>query len=62
MGMDLVPVYEEGAAEEPAGTVRISPAVENNLGVRSATVERRALRPTLRTVGYVRWDEDRLTH
>jgi len=62
MGMDLVPVYEEGAAEEPAGTVRISPAVENNLGVRTATVERRALRPTLRTVGYVRWDEDRLTH
>ncbi|MHA7815373.1 MAG: efflux RND transporter periplasmic adaptor subunit [Pseudohaliea sp.] len=62
MGMDLVPVYEESGSEGPAGTVRIAPAVENNLGVRTATVERRVLRPTLRTVGYVRWDEDRLTH
>jgi Cu(I)/Ag(I) efflux system membrane fusion protein len=66
MGMDLVPVYEEGQGEgagaDPAGTVRIAPAVENNLGVRTAVAERRVLRPTLRTVGYVRWDEDRLTH
>ena len=62
MGMDLVPVYEEGGGDDPPGTVRIEPAVENNLGVRTATVERRVLRPTLRTVGYVRWDEDRLTH
>jgi Cu(I)/Ag(I) efflux system membrane fusion protein len=62
MGMDLVPVYDASAGAEPAGTVRIAPAVENNLGVRTATVERRVLRPTLRTVGYVRWDEDRLTH
>ncbi|KGE02972.1 efflux RND transporter periplasmic adaptor subunit [Pseudohaliea rubra] len=66
MGMDLVPVYEEGAGDnptdDPAGTVRIESAVVNNLGVRSAPAERRTLRPTLRTVGYVRWDEDRLTH
>ena len=38
MGMDLVPVYEESGNENEEGTVTISAAVENNLGVRTAMV------------------------
>jgi len=53
MGMDLVPVY---AGDEPAdtSTVTISPAVENNIGVRTSLVERGAFLESLNTVGYVR--------
>lgn len=59
MGMDLVPVYEDGGS---AGEVSISPVVENNLGVRTAPVEMGPLHTAIRTVGYVRFDEDRLIH
>lgn len=59
MGMDLVPVYEEAIN---AGEVSISPVVENNLGVRTARVEMGPLHTAIRTVGYVRFDEDRLLH
>ena len=64
MGMDLVPVYPEdsGGITEGPGTIEISPEVVNNLGVRTARVERRALHTTIRTVGYVQYDEDRLIH
>jgi Cu(I)/Ag(I) efflux system membrane fusion protein len=56
MGMDYVPVYADAAGPE----VRISPAVINNLGVRTvaaviASPERRAA-----TVGYVTYDERRM--
>lgn len=61
MGMDLIPVYDEaGAAADAPGTVRISPDVVNNLGVRTAEVERGRLAGTVRTTGYVQYDEDRL--
>jgi Cu(I)/Ag(I) efflux system membrane fusion protein len=59
MGMDLVPVYEDGGS---AGEVSISPVVENNLGVRTARVEMGPLHTAIRTVGYVQFDEDRLIH
>lgn len=59
MGMDLVPVY---ASEQAAGIVEISPAVVNNLGVRTAVARREALPADIRTVGYVQYDEDRLIH
>jgi len=64
MGMDLRPVYAEdsGGITEGPGTIEISPEVVNNLGVRTARVERRALHTTIRTVGYVQYDEDRLIH
>ncbi len=64
MGMDLVPVYpgdEKGGNDSP-GTVRISPDVVNNLGVRTAEVKRDALNAEIDTVGYVQFDEDRLVH
>ncbi|PIQ43199.1 MAG: efflux transporter periplasmic adaptor subunit [Gammaproteobacteria bacterium CG11_big_fil_rev_8_21_14_0_20_46_22] len=57
MGMDLVPVYEEPSE---AGVVKISPTVENNLGVRTAVVEKRHFNQQIRTVGYVQPDENTL--
>ncbi|MBD3657173.1 MULTISPECIES: efflux RND transporter periplasmic adaptor subunit [Marinobacter] len=63
MGMDLVPVYKEGGSGEDApGTVRISPTVVNNLGVRTASVIQGRLPSTVRTVGYVQYNEDEMTH
>ncbi len=41
MGMKLVPVYPDAATSiEDKGSIRISPNVENNLGVRTATVQK----------------------
>ncbi|WP_346837535.1 efflux RND transporter periplasmic adaptor subunit [Microbulbifer sp. SAOS-129_SWC] len=61
MGMDLVPVYEEGkGAGDAPGTVRISPEVVNNLGVRTAAVELGRFDAEIRTVGYVQYDEKQL--
>jgi len=64
MGMDLIPVYEEEAGGEGAGpgTVKISPDVVNNLGVRTAIAERKQLHTTIKTVGFIQYDEDRLIH
>ena len=62
MGMDLVPVYAEDAADQSAGTITIDPAVVNNLGVRSAPVRLGAIEGEIRTVGYLKYDEDRLIH
>jgi RND family efflux transporter MFP subunit len=56
MGMDLVPVSEEGAA---AGQIVIDPVTAQNMGIRTATVERRDLRRTIRTVGLVTYEEPR---
>jgi Cu(I)/Ag(I) efflux system membrane fusion protein len=65
MGMDLIPVYEEDATSGPdegAGTIRISPEVVNNLGVRTASVAHSALSFEVSTVGYVQYDQDRIVH
>ncbi|MFK0569578.1 efflux RND transporter periplasmic adaptor subunit [Endozoicomonas sp.] len=61
MGMDLVPVYEEPSDKEQfPGTVSVSPAVENNLGVRTEPVSRQLLTPQVQTVGRVAYNEDSL--
>lgn len=63
MGMDLIPVYEEGgSAEDSPGTVRISPTVVNNLGVRTEPVVQGRLPNDISTVGYVHYNEDRMAH
>jgi Cu(I)/Ag(I) efflux system membrane fusion protein len=65
MGMDLVPVYPEKndkVVNEGPGTIRISPHVINNLGVRTAKVKLQALNTQISTVGYVAFDEDKLVH
>ncbi len=64
MGMDLIPVYEEDgqSSGEGPGTVSIAPHVVNSLGVRTAVVERKALTKSIKTVGYIQYDENRLVH
>jgi len=64
MGMDLIPVYEEDASGDSSGpgTIKISPDVVNNLGVRTAAAEQDVLNESIQTVGYVKYDEDRLIH
>jgi membrane fusion protein, copper/silver efflux system len=64
-GMDLVedaPARSggEGHAAHP-GEVRIDPTTVQNIGVKTATVERRTLSRTVRTVGRVDYDETGLT-
>lgn len=63
MGMDYTPVYADGqdqGADENA--VTIAPAVVNNMGVRTASVERLPLPRRIETVGYVGYDEERVQH
>jgi Cu(I)/Ag(I) efflux system membrane fusion protein len=64
MGMDLIPVYanQEADAEKDAAVVKISPAVVNNLGVRSVQVSRSDLRRRIETVGYIDYDEGKISH
>jgi len=49
MGMDLVPVYEDGGI---ANQIVIDPVTIQNMGVRTAPVERRNLSRTIRLVAY----------
>ena len=60
MGMDLVPVYE--SADGDASTVIISPVVVQNLGVRTTPAERTQLWRGIDTVGYVDYDESKVSH
>ncbi|MBV1883264.1 MAG: efflux RND transporter periplasmic adaptor subunit [Pseudomonadales bacterium] len=63
MGMDLVPVYADAdTLSDKPGTVKISPLVENNLGVRIKPVIKSPLTLTIATVGYVTFDEKTLSH
>jgi RND family efflux transporter MFP subunit len=62
MGMDYVPVYAD-AAEQAMGagaTVRIDPAVVQNMNVQSVRAERRDIRHEIRTVGYLEYDQERM--
>jgi Cu(I)/Ag(I) efflux system membrane fusion protein len=62
-GMDLVEVaHDEGADAGTLPEVRIAPEVIQNLGVRTANVERRTLWRRIDTVGYVEYDRDKLRH
>ncbi len=64
MGMDYIPVYEDGMSggQEGPPIVTIRPEVVNNLGVRTAGVERGTLAREIATVGYVSYDESRIGH
>jgi len=60
MGMDLIPVY--AGADEEGNDVRISPAVVQNLGVRTAAAEQGTLSRLVDTVGYIDYDESKVSH
>ena len=59
MGMDLIPVYDE---ESAGSEVIISPAVINNMGVRTAKVERNNLWRRIETVASVDYDGSMVSH
>lgn len=61
MGMDLVPVYADEKTDDE-GAIKISPVVENNLGVKTAIVKRKNLPRIISTVGYVTVDENNIEH
>ncbi len=58
-GMDLVPMELEA---ESGTVVKISPAVEHNLGIRTAKVIKDKLWRRIDTVGYVDFDENHISH
>lgn len=60
MGMDLIPVYEDEAGMGSGGIVSIDPATVQNMGVRTAPVERMDFTRTIRTVGKVEYNEETL--
>lgn len=64
MGMDLIPVYKEesSGADAGPGTIKVSPEVVNNLGVRTATSTMTTMHFEVRTVGYVGYNEDEIVH
>ncbi|NNG14266.1 MAG: efflux RND transporter periplasmic adaptor subunit, partial [Gammaproteobacteria bacterium] len=60
MGMDLIPFYAEDDSDDNAITV--SPAIVQNLGVRTAKAELGKLWKRVDSVGYVDFDENRISH
>ena len=61
MGMDLVPVYKTSGEDDP-NAVTIAPEVINNMGVRTAIVKRQNLAKPIETLGYIAYDETKITH
>jgi len=61
MGMELVPVYADADAGD-GSSVSIAPEVVQNLGVRTAVAERTRLWRAINTVGYVDYDESKVSH
>lgn len=60
MGMDLIPVYRDRdrAADGIESSLRIDPAIVNNIGVRTSVVHRTDLARRIRTVGNVMADAE----
>ncbi len=64
-GMDLAPMYadtNESKENMPPGTVMISPAKQQLIGVRTARVERQHVQRKIRAVGRVTFDETKVSH
>ena len=62
MEMDTAPAPEHGEhpAAAPEAVVTIDPAVVQNMGVLTETVEKRDLSRTIRTVGYMDYDQEKM--
>lgn len=57
MGMELIPVYE-GEEAGGAGSITINPAVQQNMNLRTAPIERRDLSVVIRAFGTVTYAQD----
>ncbi len=67
MGMDLVPVYatlqnDKKADNDVSGVVTISPHVINNMGVKIDEVVTGSLALSVKTVGFIQYDEEQRVH
>jgi multidrug efflux pump subunit AcrA (membrane-fusion protein) len=62
MGMDMVPVCPSAAGAAPDGAVVVDSATMQNIGIRTAPVERKDLARAVRAVGRVAYDERRVVH
>jgi len=65
MGMDLVPVYEEEknpSHTDDSNAIYLNPAVINNLGVRTAVVKTGDFQSIIESVGFIDYDESKITH
>ncbi|CAI2718283.1 efflux RND transporter periplasmic adaptor subunit [Nitrospina watsonii] len=60
MGMALIPVYENEA--DDSGEININPTVVQNIGVKTAKVQRRKLTHQIRTTGIITYDERKIHH
>lgn len=63
MGMDYIPVYADVASgpKEASGTVTIDPVVAQNIGVRTTLAKQAAFSRTIRAVGRIDFDEERIS-
>ena len=64
MGMDYLPVYADGSTSDSdiAGIVKIDPVMVHNIGVRTAIARRKSLSRSIRAVGRVDFDEEKMSH
>ncbi|MCF6250167.1 MAG: efflux RND transporter periplasmic adaptor subunit [Methylococcaceae bacterium] len=64
MGMDYVPVYSEDGdnSDAPAGTVKIDSDTLQSIGVRTTAAIKATLSHTVRAVGRIAYDEERMVH
>ncbi|MCY4159444.1 MAG: efflux RND transporter periplasmic adaptor subunit [Bacteroidetes bacterium] len=60
MGMDLIPVYEDEDRMDSGNTISVDPATVQNMGVRTGQVQRLDFMRTIRTIGEVQYDEEKL--
>ena len=68
MGMDLVPVYAEptattsGQVNEAMPSISVKHSTAQSMGIRTATVTVQKLSQDINTVGFIRYNEDKLEH
>lgn len=63
MGMNYIPVYADvtPGTKEATGTVTIDPVIAQNIGVRTTPAKKIALSRTIRAVGHIDFDEERIS-
>lgn len=61
MGMDLVPVYGDESETSSGHLIRIPHVTIQNMGIRTAALQRGPLTKTIRTIGHIDYDEQRVT-